>query len=76
MNTLADVMTRDQRFAFKRMQMACQMLQDPDATTRERRSALVSFYRGFRALGEAYNDPALRSALRPLDAFVGRQVSQ
>jgi hypothetical protein len=67
-------MTRDQRHAFMRIQHAAQALQDPDATLRERRSALVSFYRGFRALANAYNDPALRSALRPLDVFVGKQV--
>jgi hypothetical protein len=77
MTTLADVMTRDQRHAFMRMQHAAQMLQDPDGTLRERRSALVSFYRGFRALAEAYDrDPALLAASRSLNGFVARQVGK
>lgn len=74
--TAADIMTRGQRHAFMRIQHAAQVLADPDATPRERRSAFVSFYRGFRALSMEYRDPALKAAVRGLDAFTGRIVSQ
>ena len=74
--TAADVMTRGQRHAFMRIQHASQVLADPDATPRERRSAFVSFYRGFRALSQEYRDPAILASARALDAFTGRMVSQ
>lgn len=76
MNPLIDVLSRDQRHAFVRMQHACQVLADPDAMPRERRSAWVSFFRGFRALERSVPpNRALRTALSGLDGFIGKVVS-
>lgn len=69
------MMTRPQRHAYMRMARAAQVLSDPDATTREQASARVSFYRGFRALAQAYGDDAqLAKAATMLGAFTGRQM--
>jgi hypothetical protein len=76
MKPLVDVLSRDQRHAFVRMQHACQVLADPDAMPRERRSAWVSLFRGFRALERAVPpNRALRQAVDGLSGFVGKVVS-
>lgn len=68
-------MTRDQRFAFRRMQMASQILADPDSTQREQRSARVSFYRGFRAFAQSYGlDEDLAEATSSLAAWLERAL--
>lgn len=75
MRPLLDILSRDQRHALLRMQFACGQLSDPDATVRDRRSAWVTFYRGFREL-ERVSPPnrGLQTALDGLSAFVGSLV--
>lgn len=75
MTPLVSLLSRDQRHAFVRMQHACQVLADPDALPRERRSAWVSLFRAWRALERAVPpNRALRTAVTGLDAFIGKVV--
>lgn len=70
-------MSRDQRHAYMRIQMACQTLNDPDAMPRELASARVSFYRGFRALAAAYgHDQDLTRAAVAISAFTIARMPQ
>lgn len=67
---LIDIMTREQRHAFVRLQYAAGVLADPDATPRERRSHLVSFYRAYRELARVTPSRNLRASLDGLTAFM------
>ena len=64
-------LTRSQRHAFMRMQMACHTLADPDSTGREQASARVSLYRGYRALAESFGgDRALKASAQFMRAWI------